>query len=261
MPKTISIVTICYNNLQELLCTCKSVDTQSLEPLEHWIIDGSTNNEISEYLRNTALPPYRHWISEKDNGIADAFNKGVLRCTGELCNMLNAGDHYLDQSVLQTVSDSFEQHPQIAWLHAKYKLQRGGEWVIIGKPFEKNKLYRGMRSLCHQSMFIKTALHKKYGLYDSSLPYAMDYDFVCRIAAEPVLFLQKAVVVFAPGGITNTRYLAALEEGKKVYTRYYGFSIKLIIWQWRLRLLHWLLSSPIGNALYKIKIWMKLENA
>jgi glycosyltransferase involved in cell wall biosynthesis len=261
MPKTISIVTICYNNLEELKSTCQSVDTQTLLPMEHWIINGSTSNEIEEYLRNSVQPAYRHWISERDHGIADAFNKGVLRCEGEICNMLNAGDYYIDNTVLQTVSAAFEHQPLITWLHAKYKLQRGGQWVIIGKPFEKSKLYRGMRSLCHQSMFIKTALHKQYGLYDTSLQNAMDYDFVCRIAAEPVFFIDKPVVVFAPGGVTNTRYLAALAEGKAVYIKHYGFSVKLILWQWRLRLLHWLLQSPIGKALYKLKLWMKLENA
>ena len=74
---TISIITICYNNLQELLTTLASVDRQSVTPYEHWIIDGSSDNEIKNYLQINIQPTYRKWISEKDNGIADAFNKGL----------------------------------------------------------------------------------------------------------------------------------------------------------------------------------------
>ena len=139
MSKRISIITICYNNLQELKDTCESADRQTLLPFEHWIIDGSTNTDIKNYLQTTPQPAYRKWICEPDQGIADAFNKGIARATGDICNMLNAADYYFDAAVLQTVSDAFEAHPAISWLHGKYKLQRGGQWVIIGKPFEKEK--------------------------------------------------------------------------------------------------------------------------
>ncbi len=260
MQPRISIVTICYNNLHELQQTCQSVDMQTVLPYEHWIVDGSSSPQIKNYLETTPQPPYRKWLCEKDNGIADAFNKGVQRCTGEICNMLNAGDYYFDKTVLQTVLAAFEEHPGTAWLHGKYQLERGGQWVVIGKAFEKEKLYRGMRSLCHQSMFVKMALHAKYGGYNTTLRNAMDYDFVCRIAGETVLFIEKPLVVFAPGGVTNTRYLAALQEARSVYEQHFGFSLKLILWQWRLRLLYLVLNSPVGKWLYKLKVALKLEN-
>jgi glycosyltransferase involved in cell wall biosynthesis len=260
MSIRISIITICFNNLNELLVTCASIDRQSVLPHEHWIIDGSSTTDIKKYLTANAQPAYRKWICEKDNGIADAFNKGIQRATGDTLNMLNSADYYLDENVLAIVAAAFESHPGLKWLHSKYQLQRGGLWVIIGKPFEKKKLYRGMRSLSHQSMFIKKELHGKYGLFDTNLRNAMDYDFVCRIANEPMLFLEKPLVVFAPGGTTSANYLKALEEGRKVYEKHFGYSMKLVIWQWRLKLLYFLINSPVGGLLYKIKVWMKLEN-
>ena len=260
MAKKISIITICYNNPGELKLTCNSVDGQTLLPFEHWIIDGSSNPDIKNHLETVPQPAYRKWICEKDNGIADAFNKGVKLATGEIINMLNSADYYFDEHTLQTVTDAFESHPEISWLHGKYRLQRGGLWVIIGKPFEKEKLYRGMRSLSHQSMFVKKALHEKYGLYDTSLRNAMDYDFVCRISAEPVFFVEKPLVVFAPGGTTYTNYLKATAEGKKVYEKYFGSSFKLTLWETRLKILHYLLNSPAGPLLYKLKVWLGMEN-
>jgi glycosyltransferase involved in cell wall biosynthesis len=260
MSYRISVITICFNNLQELLATCASVDRQTLLPFEHWIIDGSSEPGIKNYLNSNTQPGYRKWISEKDNGIADAFNKGVQRVAGDIVNMLNAADCYFDENTLAAVSESFGKHPSVQWLHGKYQLQRGGIWVVIGKPFEKEKLYRGMRSLSHQSMFIKTALHTRYGLYDTTLRNAMDYDFVCRIAMEPMVFIESPLVVFAPGGITDTSYLNALSEARMVYEKYFGYSFKLVCWQARLKLLYYLLKSPLGGLLYKIKVRLGLEN-
>ncbi len=256
----ISIITICFNNLQELLVTMASADKQTIPPHEHWIINGSTNNEINNYLETNAQPTYRRWISEKDSGIADAFNKGIQRASGDIINMLNAADYYYDELVLATVLKTFKEHPGISWLHSKYQLQRGGIWVTIGKAFDPSKLYRGMRSLSHQSMFIKKTLHEKYGLYDTGLKNAMDYDFVCRIYKEPFVFIAVPLIVFAPGGTTDRDYLFALKEGKEVFEKHHGISVKLYVWQWRLKMLHLLLSSPIGKLLYRIKVWLKLEN-
>jgi len=260
MQETITIITICFNNVEDLLVTLASVDHQAVEPYEHWIINGSTDHQIKEYLESHPQPRYRKWLSERDNGIADAFNKGIARATGEIVNMLNAGDYYFDEQVLARVSHTFAGNPTIRWLHGKYRLQRGGTWVTIGKPFVPGRLYRGMRSLSHQSMFVRKVLHDKYGFYDTSLKNAMDYDFVCRIYKEPFVFVEQPLVVFAPGGTTDTNYLAALKEGRKVYTKHFGYSLKLYLWQLRLRLLHFLLTGPLGKWLYKIKVWLKLEN-
>ncbi|MBC7901883.1 MAG: glycosyltransferase [Gemmatimonadaceae bacterium] len=261
MSVRISVITICYNNLAELISTCVSVDSQEMPTFEHWIIDGSGTGDIRNYLETHVQPSYRKWLCEKDQGIADAFNKGVLRATGDVINMLNSADTYYNNGVLKSVSAEFEMNPGLMWLHGKYQLQRRGVWVTIGKLFEAGKLYRGMRSLSHQSMFIRSELHKRHGLYDLTLKNAMDYDFVCRIAKERFIFLDQPLVVFAPGGVTDTNYLRSLKETKEVYKKHFGGSGRLNLWQIRLKFLHYILQSPVGGALYKLKVWLKLENA
>lgn len=261
LPETISVITICYNNLAELKETIRSVESQTHLPFEHLIIDGSSNEEIRNYLSFTNHPDYRRWISEKDDGIADAFNKGIAIAGGTIINMLNAGDSYFNTDVLKVVIEEFNKDPEITWLHGMVKLKRGGQWVIVGKPFDPALLYRGMRSLSHQSMFIKKDLHSRFGLYDKRLKNAMDYDFVCRIAGQNFLYIPQPLVIFAPGGTTETNYLQALKEGRKVYEKHFGGSLKLSFWQTRLKILHFLLSGPAGNFLYKIKVRLRLENA
>jgi glycosyltransferase involved in cell wall biosynthesis len=259
-PVSISVITICFNNLQELIDTCRSVDQQSVWPFEHLIIDGSTQPDIRRYLEQQPQPAYRRWISEPDKGIADAFNKGIARSKGNIIQMLNAGDTLYDKNALKTVIEAFEKAPSIQWLHGKYQLQRGDQWVIIGKPYEQDKLYRGMRSICHQSMFVKKILHDKYGLYSTAEKIAMDYDFLCRIATEPFTFIDRPLVTFAPAGISSKQYYQSLKDTKRVYTRHFGKSIKLQLWQMRLKILYILLQSPAGKLLYKVKTLLKLEN-
>ncbi len=258
--RTISIITICFNNLSELIATSKSVDNQLQKPFEHIIIDGSTTNEIKYYLENNPQPLFRKWLYERDKGIADAFNKGIRLSAGKVLVMLNSADTLFDKHALQTVTKTFAENSSAKWLHGKYQLERGNQKVIIGKPFEKNKLYRGMRSICHQTMFIKKELHDLYGYYDTNEKIGMDYDFLCRIADEPFVFINKPLVSYAPAGISSTSYIQSLKDAKRIYEKHYGKNILLNLWQFRLMTLHYLLKSPVGNFLYKIKTKLKLEN-
>jgi len=111
----LSVITICFNNLRDLQRTCDSVDAQSIKPHEHYIIDGSTNIEINEWLQNTPQPAYRKWICERDKGISDAFNKGIQHATGSLIHILNSADIYFSSTVIENVLGFFEINPSIQW--------------------------------------------------------------------------------------------------------------------------------------------------
>lgn len=256
----ISIITICFNNVEEVLATCQSVDAQRTPPHEHLIIDGSSNEVIKHYFAEHPSPAFRKTFHERDHGIGDAFNKGIVHATGDIIVMLNAGDTLWNENVIEEVHLAFDKNPSIQWLHGKYQLQRGGVDVLIGKPHDPSKTYRGMRSICHQTMFVKKTLYEQYGLYDNNRKIGMDYDFLLRIQDEPFLFLEIPMVKFAPGGISSTHYLKALAETRDIYETRIGFSFKLILWQWRLKLLHVLMQSFMGKTLYKIKVRLKLEN-
>ncbi|MEP7323857.1 MAG: glycosyltransferase, partial [Saprospiraceae bacterium] len=214
----ISIITICFNNRSELAKTIESIDSQTELPFEHWIIDGSTNSDINEYLNATPQPSYRYWLFERDQGISDAFNKGIQSSQGEIIQLLNSGDVLYDSSVLSVITQVFTTHPDITWCHGLINLFRGGHWVIIGKPFEPNKLYRGMRATFHPTMFVRKELFTSAGLFDLSLSIAMDYDLLIRIRKEPFHFVNIPIVSMDPGGISNSGYLDALKEIRKVYT-------------------------------------------
>lgn len=256
----ISVITICFNNLTDLQKTCQSVDAQTHPPEEHWIINGSTTDDIAKWLEQTPQPAYRKWINERDKGIADAFNKGINKANFDIIHLLNSGDIYAGIDVLQTVYAFFQSHPSVQWISGNIQLTRGGEQVVVGKPFEKSKLYRGMRSISHPTWFVKKEVYQRVGGYSSDYKIAMDYDMMCRIAHESYQYLPKTIAIFDDSGISSSQYLRSLEESKKVYTIHFGSSFKLNLWQWRLILLHKLLNSSLGQWLFRLKKKMGLEN-
>ncbi len=258
----LSIITICFNNLEEVKNTCQSVDEQIITPFEHLLINGSTDNEIEMYFEKSALVPYRKIFNEKDKGIADAFNKGIERSSGDVILLLNSGDLLYDKNVVKTVLAKFDEDITLMWLHGKYRYQRSGVWVTLGKPFDPGKLYRGMRSLSHQTMYVRKELYNKHGLYDNSFKIAMDFDFVARIRFEKFLFLDEILAINVPGGISSEKYELSLKEASKVVKKYLGFSWKNKLWTLRLKILKAIQDIPVlGKLLYKIKARLGLANA
>ncbi len=258
----LSIITICFNNLNEVIDTCRSVDEQIVLPFEHLVINGSTNDEIEKYFANANALPYRKIFNGSDKGIADAFNKGIAKATGDVILLLNSGDLLYDENVLKIVLSKFDEDKTLMWLHGKYRYQRSGVWVTLGKPFDPEKLYRGMRSLSHQTMYVKKELHNKYGLYDNSFKIAMDFDFVARIRFEKFIFLKDILAINVPGGISTERYNLSLKEGSRVVQKYLGYSWKNKLWTLRLKTLKAIQDIPVlGKILYKIKAGLGLANA
>jgi glycosyltransferase involved in cell wall biosynthesis len=259
MPR-VTIVTICFNNPEELAKTCLSVDGQTTRPFEHWIIDGSTNKSIAEWLNSTPQPAYRKWICEPDNGIADAFNKGILKAKGDVIQLLNSGDIYAESSVLGNVSDFFQKDPGIQWMTGKIWVQRLGQRVLIGKPFDPDKVYRGMRSVAHPTWFVRKSVYEEVGLYDPKYGIAMDYDMMCRLVNYRSGFINIPLVIFDEHGVSNQHYLKALLETRMSYVSHFGFSIKMELWHLRLKILHLIGSSAFGKFLYRIKVKVGMEN-
>jgi len=249
----LSVITICFNNLSDLQRTCDSVDNQSVKPHEHYIIDGSTNQEIAEWLQNSPQPSYRKWICERDKGISDAFNKGILHATGSLIHILNSADIYYSNTVIESVLSFFEINSSIQWASGNIFMKRGGIWVNIGVPFDAGQLYKGMRSVSHPTWFLKKELYQRVGDFSLDFKIAMDYDLMCRLKNEPYGYMNQTIVHFDDGGVSTNQYLNSLKENVKVYESYFGFSIAARIWQYRLSLLFYLLQSKFGKFLYSIK--------
>lgn len=255
-----TIITICFNNLEDLQKTCLSIEAQTVVPFEHWVINGSTQADIAQWAAQSPQPAYRKFLHEKDKGISDAMNKGIARAEGEILHLLHAGDLYAHAQVLEKVGAAFLANPATQWLSGKMQLHRGGLPVVVGKPFDPQKIYRGMRSVFHPTWFVRPSVYVQTGTFHLQWKIAMDYDLLCRMPAEGYLFLPEPLVVFDDQGISTQHYLAAVAENIAVYESYHGFSFKARLWAFRLRCLHWLLLTPLGKWLFAWKKKMGWEN-
>ena len=117
-----------------------------------------------------------------------------------------------------------------------------------------------MRGTLHPTMYVRRELYDKHGLFDINIKMAMDYDFLCRIADEKFVFINYPLATFDTTGISNARYLDAMEEMFKQYRKYHGWTFKQTIWSTRLTTLHLVLKTPFGKLLYRAKVKLGLEN-
>jgi GT2 family glycosyltransferase len=253
MNPTLSVITICFNNLAELIETCQSVDEQTVLPDEHLVIDGSTDERVLNWFMQNPQPAYRRWIHERDNGISDAFNKGISHAKGDILHLLNSGDKYAGKKSIETVRDAFNKNKTLMWVHGRYIQHRGEMDVISGQPFEKNKLWKGMRTVAHPAMFIRKEVYDRHGLYDTRYKIAMDYDMLVRIRNEKFLFIPAILTYFAPGGASNVHFKKGLTEVKQIHQTHIGPSFKQTLWQWRQRLLHSFMQTGAGRKWFQNK--------
>lgn len=171
----ISVITINFNNLEGLKKTVESVIGQRYQDIEYIVIDGGSKDGSAEYIEEMSSH-FRYWISESDNGIYNAMNKGIKKAQGEYLQFLNSGDHFVDHEVLEKIAPSLV-NCDIIYGNCRMIMPDGR--LVIDRPIEeKINLWTFIRgTINHQSTFISRRLFNKYGLYDETLKLASDWKF------------------------------------------------------------------------------------
>ncbi len=208
----LSIVTINYNNLDGLKKTFNSLQIQkniNKYEYEYIVIDGlSTDGSHEEIKENNVISKY---IIEKDDGIADAFNKGIDVAGGKYIYFLNSGDIFYNDNSLEFMLNQIKDNNydilinKIAMVNEKDKMLN-----IVGSSIDLNK-QRYRNYLPHQGMIIKKELFNKYGLYDKQYRLGMDYEWSVRLLKDSkklkIKFLDKVICRMLEGGISQTQYV------------------------------------------------------
>jgi glycosyltransferase len=204
----ISIITVVFNNAKTILDSIKSLQFQSYELIEHIIVDGQSSDGTLEIIKkninkNTVL------ISEPDNGLYYALNKGLEAATGDVIGILHSDDFFADKDVLLNVAKHFlEGNADILYGNIKYVDYKNTAKVVRhwkSNKFLKKNLYFGWMPP-HPSVFIKRKLIKECGNYNTQYKISSDYDFMIRILlikGTSVLHMPKTLVLMRVGGESN----------------------------------------------------------
>lgn len=222
----LSVITICYNNAVGLERTLKSLATQTFTEFQQIVIDGGSTDETTRVIENyNSLISY--WVSEKDNGIYNAQNKGLKVATGTYCLFLNAGDYLANENVLSNV---FEKELPGGIIYGDMFIVFPDGKRTLGKmPRILDLPHMIGDTLWHPVSFIPKVLFNEFGAYDESLKMVADYDFFLKaimkhhVKATSVGF---PIAVFSLDGLSSDPKNKQLEitERKLVQERYFKVS-------------------------------------
>ena len=194
----LSIITINFNNTDGLRATIKSVKNQSFRDYEWIVIDGGSVDGSRQLIEENKSQ-FSYWVSEPDNGIYNAMNKGLLRANGEYVFFLNSGDAFASDSALQEVSPFLKTDIVIGNVIS--------EGQITGKrhqQFSMADLYN--YSFPHQASFIRRDLFTRFGLYDEQWRIVADWAFFIDAIVyghAEISFMPVIVSAIQDGGVSK----------------------------------------------------------
>lgn len=192
----VSIITPSFNQAGFIEETILSIKSQNYPNIEHIVIDGGSSDRTIEILRKY---PHLSWISEPDEGQADAINKGFKMAKGEILTWLNSDDTYL-QDTAKTISDYFITHPDVEMVFGDCnQIDQDGKviGIIKGHPFHLTHLIP-RDCIPQPTVFFKRKILERVGYLDTKYHHAFDYDYWIRIglAGSKIVYLPKTLSNF-----------------------------------------------------------------
>lgn len=238
LPCQISVVVAAYNAGYCLQSCISSFAEQDFQRKELIVVDGGSTDETAEVLSRNAKSVSR-WISEPDQGICDAWNKGIRMASGRWVLFLGADDCLLSPGLLTDVAAQLEVLPdscRVAYGQILSVSRRGAVLAKWGRPWDEVKgSFRSMMVIPHQGVFHRRSLFDEVGGFDISLRFAGDYDLLLRaVELSPPHFMEGTVVTaMTVGGVSSQPALSAsvLQEFR-VARRNRGWPALTLPWLW-----------------------------
>ncbi len=219
----ISIITITLNSAKTVEQTIKSVVNQSYNNIEYIVIDGRSTDDtlkiIDGYKSNIA-----HLVSENDDGLYYALNKGIALATGDVIGFLHSDDFYIDSYVIEKVASVFDKEKCDALYANLYYVNQNNTDVIVRKwrsgPYHENSFLNGWMPP-HPTFFAKRDCFHKYGSFNLDFKTSADYELMLRFIYKHKIklsYLNEFIIKMRMGGQSNVnaknRVLANIEDRK-----------------------------------------------
>ena len=204
----ISIITVVWNNKDTIKDAIDSVLAQTYENIEYIIIDGASSDGTVEIVKSYGNKITK-FLSEKDNGLYDAMNKGIVQATGDIVGILNSDDFYIDEFVIEKVVQEFKDK-EVDSLFAD---------LVFVKPENLDKTVRYYDSShfrpekfaygwmpAHPTFFVRKEIYDKYGTFKLDYKIAADYEILVRFLQKYKIsytYLNQVIIKMRLGGIST----------------------------------------------------------
>ena len=232
-----SIVTVTYNAENVLNDTIQSIVTQTYRNVEYIIIDGGSTDGTM-HIVDRYRPMISIVVSEPDNGLYDAMNKGIALATGDYICFLNAGDAFHEDDTLQRMVHSLRgmELPDVIYGdtdivdtegHFLHKRRLSPPKKLTWKSFENGML------VCHQAFFARTKLAKATP-YDLTYRFSADFDWCVRILKQAAVthHTHLTLIDYLNEGMTTENHQASLRERFRIMSKHYGFFATVLRHAW-----------------------------
>lgn len=251
MSLLLSIITVNLNNASGLQKTIKSVVEQDIDQVEFIVIDGNSNDGslllLQQYQNNIA-----YWVSEIDEGIFHAMNKGLAWAKGQYCLFLNSGDWLVDNCLTELKLFLQSRSEDILYGNT-YLHYESGLYQPHTYPNKLSMRFFFRATIGHQSTFTKTQVLKNYGGYDTKLKVHGDYDFWLKsIVNDNCSYFHIPVFVsyYDMSGISANLTKESLAEHQMVIERYLTPLVlaDYMVWQHEestLEIMKWYQRQPV----------------
>jgi len=203
----ISLITATYNSADTIRDTLQCIQEQEYADVEHIIIDGGSTDETLKIVAE--FPHVAKVISEKDQGIYDAMNKGIMASTGEVVGILNSDDVYAHPEVLSNIARVFSNvEVQACYANLQF-VQRDDLNKVMrtwkAGPYSKKSFYYGWMPP-HPTFFVRKHVYKKAGVFNLSLQSAADYELMLRVLLKhsiPATYINEVIIKMRVGGVST----------------------------------------------------------
>ena len=224
----ISIITVCFNAAKTIRDALESVAAQQSVDIEHIVVDGGSvdgtvdiiKEFVSKHSNLQASKLHFRWLSEKDNGLYDAMNKGIRMATGDVVGILNADDVLAEDDTLAKIAAAFEA-PEIDGTYADIRFVRelGGKTVryCSGKWF-RPWMFRFAVLPAHPSIFVRRECFEKYGFYSLDYRICADFEMMLRLFWKHRIrtkYLPICTTVMRMGGLSTGGFKSNLEINRE----------------------------------------------
>lgn len=211
----VTIITIVYNGEEHIAETIISVTDQSYPNIEYIIVDGgSTDSTLS--IVDRFKDKVTHFISEKDRGISDAFNKGIRMAQGEIIGIINADDWYEKEAVEKIVA-GIEGY-DVAYGDLQVWKDKDKDFIVKGN----HRLLRNEMTVNHPTVFLRRQCYDRFGMFDEKYKCAMDYDLLLRLLTGGCRFIHVPEVLanMRWGGVSDSQWKLGCRETLQIKNTY-----------------------------------------
>jgi glycosyltransferase involved in cell wall biosynthesis len=221
-----SIIIPAYNSAKTIGACIKSVLDQDYNNFDIWVIDGESTDDTVKIVQSYGITGRINIISEKDDGIYDAMNKGISNATGDWLYFLGSDDQLYDSNILSTINTTISHNPTSKFIY--------GDIITSTNVTERYANYQYdqllARCICHQSIFYHKSLFADK-LYDTKYKVCADWDFNLKTFGKNVnpVYVDKLIARFDLGGVsgnwtTHPEYLTHFSNKKIMAYKYKGGS-------------------------------------